>query len=110
MCTFQDCDFKVFDKRRDWFQHELEEHRARMSCPICSSKYEGKRALEDHLSKVHGDKVQESQLANLSSKGLKAMEALTASMCPFCDDWSSELVQKYQKIPNADLQLSQDRQ
>ena len=76
-----------------------------MSCPICSNKYEGKRALEDHVSKVHGDKVQESQLANLSSKALKAVETLTASLCPFCDDWGSELIQKYQKIPNTDFKV-----
>lgn len=90
----------MFDKRRDWTQHEMEDHRAHLTCPVCSCRYTGRRTLEKHLHNVHRNKDPEYDLSDLPSSELQSRAVLTASMCLFCDNWADELTRALGDLPH----------
>lgn len=57
ICTFGDCfePRRLYNTRRDWFQHELNFHRSQYewSCSSCQTCYDTADAFEDHLGSAH---------------------------------------------------------
>lgn len=41
VCTFEDCNLKLFAERHSWFEHEMQDHRCKWRCNFCS------RGLDD---------------------------------------------------------------
>jgi hypothetical protein len=93
ICTFQECDLKLFAERGDWFEHEMQHHRVQWHCHFC--KRDDFRSLEKfnkHLHQ-HDVRISEEQLSALGEASKRPMENIPASDCPFCNEWESELRQ-----------------
>ncbi|KAF2786116.1 hypothetical protein K505DRAFT_290268 [Melanomma pulvis-pyrius CBS 109.77] len=92
VCTFEKCDVKLFSDRRDWFDHEMQNHRTQWYCHFC--KKDGFRSLErfqKHLRHHHAQDATDDQLDALCEASRRPIDRIPASDCPFCDEWETKL-------------------
>lgn len=91
MCTFEQCDVKLFPDRHTWFQHELECHRLEWSCHLCSHQsFTSESNLKSHVHIQHADFSTSSQLSALLQVSKQPMDRIPAAACVFCD-WETTL-------------------
>ena len=100
-----ECDLRVFDKRRDWQTHEIEDHRARAICPLCSEVLAGRYKLASHIQNAHGQAHSDHEIKLLSSSARMTYPILTASMCPFCDEWNTKETQRIKPLPGSETRF-----
>jgi len=94
VCTFGDCDVKLFADRNKWFEHEVQTHRATWRCHFCShADFPVKEALKNHMHHKHSQ-IGEDQLVALADAGRRPNALFKASDCPFCDNWDVYLRKK----------------
>lgn len=94
VCTFKECDVKLFSNRRDWFNHELQHHRAKWDCQYCGKAgFDSLDKFEKHLRLFHARDVTDDQLSALCEASKRSIDRIAASDCPFCEDWERELRQ-----------------
>ncbi|KAK8123785.1 hypothetical protein PG999_003703 [Apiospora kogelbergensis] len=93
VCTGEgNCDTKFFGDSRSWLDHELQFHRQQWACTLCpKGPFRGKKMFEDHLTQTHGNIVVDDLLPAFVSMGLRAVDAIPAADCPFCDEWAESL-------------------
>ncbi|PGH04453.1 CAMK protein kinase [Polytolypa hystricis UAMH7299] len=92
VCTFKECELRMFGERRAWFLHELEHHRAQWQCRFCTSQpFHDKGSLELHLARRHHELCSASQLHSLLELSRQSPEYIAANDCPFCDDFEARL-------------------
>ncbi|KAK8076171.1 hypothetical protein PG994_003443 [Apiospora phragmitis] len=94
VCTGQGtCDTKFFGDSQSWLDHELQCHRQQWACILCQQGlFRNKEIYEDHLSRTHGAFiVGDDQLAAFVGAGLRAVDAIPARDCPFCDEWADSM-------------------
>lgn len=92
VCTFEDCDVKIFANRRDWFEHELQRHRQHFACHFCQKgHFSTLTDYRQHLAKRHLPSVDKDQLDAVAQAGAQPVTGILASECPFCDDWQALL-------------------
>ena len=88
VCTFEECDLKMFADRSTWFSHELQVHRIEWCCPFCThSPLRSLESFEDHLQNRHAQKFAEEQLSALGATCQQSVERMSPHACPFCDEW-----------------------
>ena len=108
VCVFEECSFKVFDKRRDWQVHDMQEHRAAYACPICARQTAGRLKLSHHLKHDHNTQYSDRELQSLLLSATLTYPLLTASLCPFCDEWDRDLTRSLRVIPNGAPKFAND--
>ncbi|KAF2737056.1 hypothetical protein EJ04DRAFT_431748, partial [Polyplosphaeria fusca] len=92
VCTFANCDTKVFSDRRDWFEHELQHHRAEWSCHFCENgDFHSLATFRAHLRNHHTHHADEDQLDAIVEASRQSIDRIPASECPFCLDWELRL-------------------
>ncbi|KAL8806059.1 MAG: hypothetical protein Q9182_001591 [Xanthomendoza sp. 2 TL-2023] len=94
ICTFGGCSKKdtLFERRRDWINHELHSHRTEWCCNVAGhSAYESKEKFQDHMRSEHIESVDERQLDTLTKMVARPAVDLKFS-CPLsCSDIPLEL-------------------
>lgn len=106
VCTFQDCDDRLFEDRHTWFQHELDAHRRQWTCQYClSSAFDSSEHLTRHLLGEHPQGLPDGDvpLAILVASSHPATE-IEASGCPLCDEWFEGLQEEAKRthLPEGD--------
>jgi hypothetical protein len=100
VCTFGNCDLRLFSDRRDWFEHELQHHRTRWVCQFCHQDgFKTGESFREHLLCKHIQGATDAQLDALSETSASPVTSIPASECPFCDDWASSLLDKNPDLP-----------
>ncbi|EAT78284.2 hypothetical protein SNOG_14413 [Parastagonospora nodorum SN15] len=81
VCTFGNCDVKLFADRKTWFEHELQTHRATWRCHFCNhDDFPVKEALQNHMHHKHSQ-IGEDQLGALLDAGRRPNTFFKASDC-----------------------------
>lgn len=76
----------MFEKRRDWFNHELQVHRREWCCNVNNHEaYQGKEAFTEHMQQMHADLSYDFQSSRITSLFERPLTTTTGS-CPFCVD------------------------
>ena len=92
VCTFEECDLKMFADRSTWFTHELQIHRIEWCCPFCTHPpLQSLVLFEDHLQNYHAQKFIKEQLSALGATCQQSVDKISPQACPFCDEWSVKL-------------------
>ena len=92
VCTFEECDLKLFADRSTWFSHELQVHRIEWCCPFCThSALQSLEFFKDHLQNRHAQKFIEEQLPALGATCQQSVDRISPQACPFCDEWFVKL-------------------
>jgi hypothetical protein len=92
VCTWEECDMKLFPDRYTWFTHELQNHLVEWNCCFCSHvPYQTRDKFDKHVRKSHANKFTDDQLPALVKACQKPVDKLPATACPFCDDWEARL-------------------
>ncbi len=74
----------MFEKRREWFNHELQVHRREWCCNATNHEaYRDKAEFIEHMKSVHADSYDHAELRNVVSLFERPSTTTTAS-CPFC--------------------------
>lgn len=61
VCTFEECDLRLFSNRQDLFQHEMSYHRRDWPCPFRHQEgHQSPDDLRQHLRQHHTQRVNES--------------------------------------------------
>ncbi|KAL8676616.1 MAG: hypothetical protein Q9186_006886 [Xanthomendoza sp. 1 TL-2023] len=94
ICTFGGCSQKdtLFERRRDWINHELHSHRTEWCCNAAGhSAYDSKDKFQDHMRREHIEYVDEHQLDTLTKMVARPAVGLKFP-CPLsCSDQPLEL-------------------
>jgi UBX domain len=92
VCTFEDCELKLFSDRQTWFSHELKDHRKEWNCHFCAhSPFDKAATYRAHLTTNHPNAFVEDQLPALFEMSQKPLFKISPTDCPFCDDWEDHL-------------------
>ena len=91
VCTFEECDLKLFADRHAWFNHELECHRLEWRCRFCSHPPFGSETkLSTHMRQKHAQFSLPSQLPALIKASRQSVDRISATACPLCH-WDATL-------------------
>jgi ankyrin repeat protein len=92
ICTFEECDIKLFSGQREWFEHELSHHRAQWCCDFCGKDdFRSLKVFKDHVRSRHMQSMKNHQLDALSEASRRSIDHIPASDCPFCQEWEVKL-------------------
>ena len=92
VCTFRECDLKMFPDRATWFEHEMQSHRLAWQCPFCPhSPFESLAGFKLHLQKQHSGRFTEAAFSSLAQASQRSIDRVQADACPFCLEWANAL-------------------
>lgn len=92
VCTFKDCDLKMFRSRNEWWSHELHNHRREWVCSLCFAPFGNKTSFENHLRSSHNVTLTGSQFDALILQSEEPVDKIPASACLLCDKWEANLL------------------
>ena len=85
MCTFENCSAHLFQSRREWARHELENHQKEWRCSLCSLEhFTSAKSLDDHTRDHHSAYTRE-QTSSMQSLSEQYPQVAPMSACIFCD-------------------------
>ncbi|KAF2875881.1 hypothetical protein BDV95DRAFT_284582 [Massariosphaeria phaeospora] len=87
-CTFEFCTTseRLYDSRHDWFNHELEAHRALWQCiEGCDKKFQSESDYETHVSAQHPDLASPNMLSILKHTSRRGANLFREVTCPLCN-------------------------
>ena len=100
VCTFEDCELKLFSDRHTWFSHELKDHRKEWNCHFCAhDPFDKPGSYRAHLLTHHPQSFTADQLPTLFEMSQKPLLKLSPTDCPFCGDWEDRLRAANHHIP-----------
>ncbi|KAF8536845.1 hypothetical protein BDD12DRAFT_746962, partial [Trichophaea hybrida] len=93
ICTFEHCpkSIQLFERRNDWYDHEVQFHRREWYCDGCKVSFRIKGDFKDHLKTDHENLFSESELTAAINRCEKA--SFDGQPCPICQS-----LQKYSHI------------
>ncbi|ESZ95288.1 hypothetical protein SBOR_4315 [Sclerotinia borealis F-4128] len=92
VCTFEECDMRMFRSRNEWFAHELQHHRREWACQQCQhTPFSTSLAYKTHLMSKHHIEVEGSQLKGLMLQSEEPVEKISATACQLCDEWKTNI-------------------
>ncbi|KAG9233737.1 hypothetical protein BJ875DRAFT_441949 [Amylocarpus encephaloides] len=92
VCTFASCDLKMFPSRKEWFAHELQQHRRQWTCQYCEDQPCGsKEEFTKHIASKHNILYTGSQLEALVLQSEEPIDKFSASACNLCNEWAESL-------------------
>ncbi|TEY71628.1 hypothetical protein BOTCAL_0089g00070 [Botryotinia calthae] len=95
VCTFQECDLRMFRSRNEWFAHEVQNHRREWVCQQCQhAPFSSSSAYEVHLNSTHQVEVKGSQLKALLLQSEEPVDKLSSTACRLCDQWETIIEDK----------------
>ncbi|CZR68675.1 uncharacterized protein PAC_18574 [Phialocephala subalpina] len=103
VCTFKECDLKMFRSRNEWWLHELHNHRREWICATCDAPFDSKSSFIGHLRSSHNTTLSGSQLDGLVLKSEEPINKIPASACMLCDEWEANLLNPKQDAKRAFL-------
>ncbi|KAM3075257.1 hypothetical protein ACMFMG_007299 [Clarireedia jacksonii] len=90
VCTFKECDMRMFCSRNEWFVHELQNHRREWACQQCQhAPFSSSSEYEAHLRMNHHIELQASQIKALLLQSEEPVDKVTATACRLCNDWET---------------------
>lgn len=89
VCTFPNCDMKLFENRHEWFEHEVANHLTQITCCFCDNSYRESKQLESHLQEAHREAAH-MPLDDLVRACIKTEVPDAFTNCPLCHDWRVE--------------------
>ncbi|KAH8424891.1 uncharacterized protein LDX57_002636 [Aspergillus melleus] len=100
VCTAETCTSSPFTKRHEWFDHELNQHRKRWHCIICSEfTYTSRNELTTHIQRQHGVVVTAVQIPLIADAGGRTQTYFGEGQCPLCNDWKPILSRHNNNAP-----------
>ncbi|VUC31853.1 unnamed protein product [Clonostachys rosea] len=94
VCLFEDCSFKLFETRREWYEHETTFHGRHWSCRFCSTSnraiYGKESEMVDHIKLKHAANMTELQIPLLLQACEQKKNTLDTRECPFCSEWKAD--------------------
>lgn len=87
ICTFPDCDtaHRRYGDIDEWWKHEVQNHRAMYSCPLCKDRSdEDRNTYLAHLHDEHAKELKYSDEQIFLAAGLRPLAKLTRWDCPCC--------------------------
>lgn len=109
VCTFEDCNTpdRTYESRREWFSHELQEHRRQWSCiEGCQHTFHSQEKLQMHLKHRHAASVVDEGLKSIPPGGGTHQAIPTATRCPLCQSQCSSLNQLRSHLGKHQRELS----
>ncbi|TGO46729.1 hypothetical protein BCON_0310g00070 [Botryotinia convoluta] len=95
ICTFKECDLRMFRSRNEWFAHELQNHRREWVCQQCQhAPFSSSSAYEVHLKSRHQVEFKGSQLKALLLQSEEPVDKISAMACRLCDQWKTSIEDK----------------
>ncbi|KAH7327481.1 hypothetical protein BKA65DRAFT_68013 [Rhexocercosporidium sp. MPI-PUGE-AT-0058] len=91
VCTFKECNLRMFRSRNEWFAHELQAHRREWTCATCSKLFASKSSFKSHLL-WHYPAMAGSELDALILQSEEPMDRFPASACLICDEWEAQIM------------------
>ncbi|KAG4444165.1 hypothetical protein IFR05_000394 [Cadophora sp. M221] len=107
VCTFKECNLRMFRSRNEWFAHELQAHRREWTCATCSKLFSSKTSFKSHLL-WHSPTLAGSELDALILQSEEPMDRFPASACTFCDEWEEQIMNPSQNEKRAFLNDGKD--
>ncbi|TGO56224.1 hypothetical protein BOTNAR_0228g00050 [Botryotinia narcissicola] len=103
ICTFKECELKMFGTLDRWFSHEFCNHRRDWVCEMCQhTPFSSSPAYEVHLRSEHQINEKRSQLRAFVLQGEEPVNDVSATACPFCDNWEKDIAEatndKYMRL------------
>ena len=93
VCTFKECNLRMFRSRNEWFAHEIQAHRREWSCARCQvSSFSAKANFESHLKTVHSLLLTGSELEAVVLQSEEPVDRISSTACHLCDDWQSSIL------------------
>jgi hypothetical protein len=103
VCTFKECDLRMFRSRNEWFAHELQNHRREWTCPYCDHvPFSGKAMFSKHVTSVHGAGAG-PQLEALILQCEEPVDKISPAACHLCNEWEANLLDSNQEAKRAFL-------
>ncbi|KAF8247168.1 hypothetical protein K440DRAFT_309169 [Wilcoxina mikolae CBS 423.85] len=92
VCTFEHCyqSNRLFDSRREWFQHELVTHRREWYCNNCGKAFGSSQKFQEHLQELHKEHIISSQMQTVIDRCERPIKA--DQQCPFCGKQYSPVI------------------
>ncbi|ERF73150.1 hypothetical protein EPUS_02991 [Endocarpon pusillum Z07020] len=87
VCSFGGCseDARMFRRRRDWFQHELDVHRTYWECPRgCLELFFNSSDFKAHMIGQHQTQLTQDQLETLTKALAKQQDGRHKAGCKLC--------------------------
>ncbi|THY82660.1 hypothetical protein D6C95_08693 [Aureobasidium pullulans] len=87
VCLAEDCELYMFRSVEAWMNHQLSEHLAVWSCPICRKHhpFPSAQLFRAHMRLDHAADFSEEQLSQLTTSTKHSLDSIRASECQFCD-------------------------
>lgn len=95
LCTFRSCDSPYFGDMNDWFRHEMQCHRVRYRCHVCScSDFEQEDRYLSHVRKEHPEILDGGEEQQILDMARSPLDRIPAHACPCCLDWADRLLER----------------
>lgn len=88
-CTFPSClsSKRLFERRHEWFEHEMQHHRREWTCPNgCQTNFGSRRDIESHLRDFHYSSISSEQLAFVIEACGKSPKLDLETSCVLCGE------------------------
>ncbi|CZT12877.1 uncharacterized protein RAG0_16547 [Rhynchosporium agropyri] len=95
VCTFKECNLRMFRSRNEWFAHELQAHRREWTCATCSKLCSSKSNFKSHILS-HNSNLAGSELDAVILQSEEPMDRFPASACSFCNEWEVQITDSRQ--------------
>ncbi|XMA12032.1 hypothetical protein WAI453_004823 [Rhynchosporium graminicola] len=95
VCTFKECNLRMFRSRNEWFAHELQAHRREWTCATCSKLCSSKSNFKSHILS-HNSNFAGSELDAVILQSEEPMDRFPASACSFCNEWEVQITDSRQ--------------
>jgi hypothetical protein len=103
VCTFRECGLLLFDNKRTWMEHEMQDHRRIWTCPLCRfAQLTSKSDVLDHLENNHRNQYSDDIQDAVVSSASRPAELIAAKECVFCD-WDADLRRKKDMSAGSDI-------
>lgn len=87
-CTYGGCpeECRMFRRRRDWFQHELDVHRTYWECPRCLELLSNEDDFKSHMLDLHQSNLTQEQMESLTRGLAKQQDQRHETSCIHCGE------------------------
>lgn len=97
VCTFKECDLRMFRSRHEWFAHELQVHRREWACEYCHHEpFSTAELFSTHLVSTHPAVLRDLQLKAIVLQSEEPIDKVPVTACKLCDQWETEVRGKNQ--------------
>ncbi|KAK3698106.1 hypothetical protein LTR37_017064 [Vermiconidia calcicola] len=99
ICTAKQCGLMMFDDRRAWEDHEMENHHRCWICQICGiDRFNCRDELISHVQQRHDASLQGKRLDLLISTCSRPKEIFAKGACLLCDWSQARLANKQMEV------------